>query len=51
MLGWTPRTPFAEGLLRATIEWYFATKDRGEVASLLARGGLMRPPVDLDRAA
>jgi nucleoside-diphosphate-sugar epimerase len=50
LLQWTPRTPFAEGL-RRTIEWYFASKDRGEVASLLERGALMRPPVDLDRAA
>jgi nucleoside-diphosphate-sugar epimerase len=50
LLGWTPRTRFAEGL-RRTIEWYFASKDRGEVASLLERGALMRPPVDLDRAA
>ncbi|HEX9887601.1 MAG TPA: NAD-dependent epimerase/dehydratase family protein [Longimicrobiales bacterium] len=30
LLGWTPRTPFREGLHR-TVEWYFSTKDRDEV--------------------
>lgn len=34
LLGWEPSTPFAEGL-RRTIEWYYATHDRDEVARTL----------------
>ena len=34
LLGWEPRVPFVEGLHR-TIDWYFATKNRGEVAAKL----------------
>ena len=34
LLGWEPRTSFAEGL-RRTIQWYYATRDRAEVASRL----------------
>jgi nucleoside-diphosphate-sugar epimerase len=43
LLDWEPQTPFVEGL-RRTIEWYFATKDRAEVESLLEAGGLIKPP-------
>ena len=34
LLGWEPRVPFAEGLQR-TLDWYFSTKDRAEVAAIL----------------
>ncbi|MEX0833626.1 MAG: NAD-dependent epimerase/dehydratase family protein [Actinomycetota bacterium] len=34
LLGWEPQTSFVEGLQK-TIDWYFATKDRGDVASKL----------------
>lgn len=34
LLGWEPRVPFREGL-RHTIEWYFSTKDREQVKSIL----------------
>ena len=34
LLGWEPRVSFLEGV-RRTIDWYFATKDRHEVAALL----------------
>ena len=34
LLDWEPRIPFREGLQR-TIEWYYATKDRREVAKQL----------------
>lgn len=34
LLGWEPKVPFVEGLHR-TIDWYFATKDRHEVAHRL----------------
>jgi nucleoside-diphosphate-sugar epimerase len=34
LLGWEPRVCFAEGL-RRTIDWYYATKDRGEVGRRL----------------
>lgn len=34
ILGWRPEVRFADGLHR-TIDWYFATKDRGEVARSL----------------
>jgi nucleoside-diphosphate-sugar epimerase len=40
LLGWAPRTAFADGL-RRTIDWYFSSKDRGEVARLIEGGGLM----------
>jgi nucleoside-diphosphate-sugar epimerase len=33
-LGWRPEVPFTDGLHR-TIDWYFATKDRGKVARSL----------------
>lgn len=33
-LGWEPRVPFADGL-RRTVEWYFRSKDRAQVASSL----------------
>ena len=36
LLGWEPQVPFREGLKR-TIDWYFATKDRGQVRKTLAR--------------
>lgn len=32
VLGWEPRTPFADGLAR-TIEWYYANRDRDAVAA------------------
>jgi len=34
LLGWEPKVPFREGLKR-TIDWYFNTKDRTQVAKLL----------------
>jgi nucleoside-diphosphate-sugar epimerase len=34
VLGWTPEVAFVDGLHR-TIDWYFATKDRSEVARSL----------------
>jgi nucleoside-diphosphate-sugar epimerase len=34
ILGWRPKVRFKDGLHR-TIDWYFATKDRGEVARSL----------------
>ncbi len=34
LLGWEPKVSFVEGL-RRTIDWYFGTKDRDEVARLL----------------
>jgi nucleoside-diphosphate-sugar epimerase len=34
VLGWRPEVPFKDGL-RRTIDWYFATKDRDEVARSL----------------
>jgi nucleoside-diphosphate-sugar epimerase len=40
LLEWSSQTPFREGL-RRTIDWYFSSKDRGEVARLIERGGLM----------
>jgi UDP-glucose 4-epimerase len=33
LLGWEPMVPFAEGLQR-TFEWYFSTKDPGEVRAI-----------------
>lgn len=36
LLGWEPKVAFREGLKR-TIDWYFATKDRGEVERIFAR--------------
>jgi nucleoside-diphosphate-sugar epimerase len=38
VLGWRPEVDFAEGL-RRTVNWYFATKDRGDVRGYL--GGLL----------
>lgn len=37
LLGWEPRTPFREGL-RQTIDWYFASRRREDVAARLAQG-------------
>ena len=34
LLGWEPSVTFADGL-RRTIDWYFATKDKGRVRELL----------------
>jgi nucleoside-diphosphate-sugar epimerase len=34
LLGWEPQVPFREGLKR-TIDWYFATKDREQVRTIL----------------
>lgn len=34
LMDWEPTTPFRDGLQR-TVEWYYATKDRQEVASQL----------------
>lgn len=36
LLGWEPKVPFIEGLHR-TVEWYFGTKDRDQVRSILHR--------------
>jgi hypothetical protein len=33
LLGWEPRTNFADGL-KATFEWYFASKNVEEVAAI-----------------
>jgi len=50
LLGWTPRTPFAEGL-RRTIAWYFATHDREQVRRLLDAGALFKFAATRDRAS
>ena len=36
ILCWEPKVPFREGL-RRTVDWYFATKDRGKVERIFAR--------------
>lgn len=36
LLGWEPKVLFKDGLKR-TIDWYFATRDRGEVSRIFAR--------------
>jgi len=36
LLGWEPQIPFREGL-RRTIDWYYKTKDRAQVQSILQR--------------
>lgn len=36
LLGWEPEVPFQEGL-RRTIDWYFSTKDREQVRTVLDR--------------
>jgi UDP-glucose 4-epimerase len=36
LLGWEPRVAFQDGL-RRTVDWYFATKDRQEVAANLGQ--------------
>ncbi len=36
LLGWEPKVKFVDGLHR-TIDWYFSTKDRAQVAASLAR--------------
>jgi nucleoside-diphosphate-sugar epimerase len=36
LLNWRPRVPFKEGL-KKTIDWYFGTKDRGEVQRIFNR--------------
>jgi nucleoside-diphosphate-sugar epimerase len=36
LLGWEPQMPFVKGLHK-TIDWYFATRDRAEVAAGLDR--------------
>jgi len=36
LLGWEPQVPFREGL-RRTIDWYYKTKDRAQVQSILKR--------------
>lgn len=48
LLTWRPTVPFADGL-RRTAEWYFATKDREQVAASLPHLLIERPtpgPVD-----
>jgi hypothetical protein len=34
LLGWEPEVPFREGL-RRTIDWYYKTKDRAQVQTIL----------------
>jgi UDP-glucose 4-epimerase len=36
LLGWEPQVPFREGLKR-TIDWYYKTKDRGQVEAIFKR--------------
>jgi UDP-glucose 4-epimerase len=36
LLGWEPEVPFREGL-RRTIDWYYKTKDRAQVQTILKR--------------
>jgi nucleoside-diphosphate-sugar epimerase len=36
LLHWEPKVAFKDGLKR-TIDWYFQTKDRGEVQRIFAR--------------
>ena len=36
LLGWEPKVRFMDGL-RATIDWYYSTKDRGHVMAILDR--------------
>lgn len=40
LLGWSPRTSFPDGL-RRTIDWYFAAKDRAQVAQLIDSSSLL----------
>jgi nucleoside-diphosphate-sugar epimerase len=42
LLSWAPRTSFEDGV-RRTIDWYFSTKDRIEVAAVIEGGGFLRP--------
>jgi nucleoside-diphosphate-sugar epimerase len=50
VLGWEPQVPFAEGL-RRTVNWYFATQDRGQVAASLEALLTERPGVATSRFA
>jgi nucleoside-diphosphate-sugar epimerase len=40
LLGWECKLHFREGLKR-TFEWYYATKERGQVRTILEQGGLI----------
>jgi nucleoside-diphosphate-sugar epimerase len=51
LLGWEPTVHFAEGVQR-TLDWYFATKDRDDVAAVLGhmltgRGAPPREPASV----
>jgi nucleoside-diphosphate-sugar epimerase len=43
LLGWEPEVPFFDGLHR-TIDWYFGTKERSQVKSVLANMLMERHP-------
>jgi nucleoside-diphosphate-sugar epimerase len=34
LLGWEPEVKFIDGLHR-TVDWYFSTRDRGQVSAIL----------------
>lgn len=40
LLGWSPRTPFEDGV-RRTVEWYFSAREPAEVIKLISEGGLI----------
>ena len=36
LLGWEPKTPFREGL-RKTMDWYFSSRQKDQVAGVLEK--------------
>ncbi len=46
LLGWKPAVSFQEGVER-TVQWYQATKTRGDAARILASGGLIERRVEI----
>ena len=54
LIGWEPRTNFADGL-KTTLEWYFSTKNRDEVAAIfghmLTGRGASEPSASATRTA
>lgn len=47
LLGWEPKVKFMDGLHR-TIDWYFASKHRDQVARVLEEGGLIERKVEVE---
>jgi hypothetical protein len=54
LIGWEPRTNFADGL-KTTLEWYFSTKKKDEVAAIfghmLTGRGASEPSASATRTA